>query len=169
MSQDNLNPVIPTSRAENYLNNIRLALAAIRTLHSGSSAPTVTSAYQMWADTTTGVLKQRNAADDGWVVVRPLAGTGPVWAAKSSNFVADPEEASGYIVDCSSAIVVATLPPASTKCSFVFKRVDATPSGFTLTIEADSGETIDGDADYDIELQYESVNVSSDGTEWWIY
>ena len=52
------------------LNN---ALAAIVSLNSGASAPTTTYAYQPWADTTTGLLKLRNAANTGWVTVGTLA------------------------------------------------------------------------------------------------
>lgn len=52
------------------LNN---ALAAIVSLNSGATAPTTTYAYQPWADSTTGLLKLRNAANTGWVTVGTLA------------------------------------------------------------------------------------------------
>ena len=48
------------------LNN---ALAAIVSVNSGASAPSTTYAYQLWADTTAGQLKQRNAANSAWVVI----------------------------------------------------------------------------------------------------
>lgn len=48
------------------LNN---ALAAIVTNNSNATEPATTYAYMWWYDTTAGQLKQRNAADDGWVVV----------------------------------------------------------------------------------------------------
>jgi hypothetical protein len=48
------------------LNN---ALLAIVGQNSGASAPTTTFAYQIWADTTTGLLKQRDAANASWVVI----------------------------------------------------------------------------------------------------
>lgn len=43
------------------------ALAALFSLSSGATAPSVTVAYQWWADTANGILKQRNAANTGWV------------------------------------------------------------------------------------------------------
>ena len=54
------------------LNN---ALAAIVSLNSGASAPTTTFAFQLWADTTTGLLKIRNAANSAWVTVGTMAST----------------------------------------------------------------------------------------------
>lgn len=51
------------------LNN---ALQAIATVNSGSTAPTSTYAYQLWADTAAGKLKQRNSANSGWVEIGTL-------------------------------------------------------------------------------------------------
>ena len=45
------------------LNN---ALAAIVSQNSSSTEPSTTYAYQLWADTTDGVLKIRNAANSAW-------------------------------------------------------------------------------------------------------
>lgn len=53
------------------LNN---ALAAIVSQNSGASAPSTTYAYQWWADTTTGLLKLRNAANNGWITLFQLDG-----------------------------------------------------------------------------------------------
>jgi len=54
------------------LNN---ALLAIVSQNSGATAPPTTYAYQWWADTTTGLLKIRNAANSAWVTVGTLAST----------------------------------------------------------------------------------------------
>jgi hypothetical protein len=54
------------------LNN---ALSAIVSLNSGASAPTTTFAFQLWADTTTGLLKIRNSANSAWVTVGTMADT----------------------------------------------------------------------------------------------
>ncbi len=54
------------------LNN---ALAAIVSQNSGATEPTTTYAYQWWADTTTGLLKLRNAANNAWITLRELDGT----------------------------------------------------------------------------------------------
>jgi hypothetical protein len=51
------------------------ALAAIATNNSGATEPTTTYAYQWWPDTTTGLLKIRNAANSAFVTVGTLAST----------------------------------------------------------------------------------------------
>lgn len=73
------------------LNN---ALAAIVSLNSGSVAPTTTYAYQPWADTTTGLLKLRNAANTSWITIGTLASTnlglvvGPTGAGTADQVLA---------------------------------------------------------------------------------
>ena len=54
------------------LNN---ALAAIVSQNSGATEPATMYAYQWWADTTTGLLKLRNAANSAWITLRELDGT----------------------------------------------------------------------------------------------
>ena len=54
------------------LNN---GLAAIVSQNSGAAQPSTTYAYQWWADTTAGMLKQRNAANNAWINIRLLDGT----------------------------------------------------------------------------------------------
>jgi hypothetical protein len=49
------------------------ALAAIISNNSGATEPATKYAYQWWADTTTGLLKIRNAANNAWVTVGTLA------------------------------------------------------------------------------------------------
>lgn len=63
------------------LNN---ALAAIVSANSGASAPSTTYAYQLWADTTAGLLKQRNAANSAWVTIGTLGTTNWGLAALAS-------------------------------------------------------------------------------------
>jgi len=47
--------------------DLNLAFAAILSQNSGATAPTTTKPFMFWYDTTTGVLKMRNAADTAWV------------------------------------------------------------------------------------------------------
>jgi hypothetical protein len=48
-------------------------LAAIVSNNSGATEPATMYAYQWWADTTAGLLKIRNAANNAWVTVGTLA------------------------------------------------------------------------------------------------
>ena len=51
------------------------ALAAIVSNNSSATQPATMYAYQWWADTTTGLLKQRNAANSAWITIGTLAST----------------------------------------------------------------------------------------------
>ena len=53
--------------------DINNALAALMSNNSGATAPSTTFAYMWWPDTTTGLMKQRNAADSDWVSKGTLA------------------------------------------------------------------------------------------------
>lgn len=69
MSQDyrELQPADLLSDSRGYLNE---TADALRTAFAGAAEPTVKVAYMLWLDTTTGLLKQRNAGNDAWIVVR---------------------------------------------------------------------------------------------------
>ena len=48
-------------------------LAAIVSNNSGATEPATMYAYQWWADTTAGLLKLRNAANNAWITIGTLA------------------------------------------------------------------------------------------------
>ena len=52
--------------------DLNSALAAIVSNNSGATAPSPTYAYQLWADTTTNLLKLRNSANSAWITVGDL-------------------------------------------------------------------------------------------------
>ncbi len=61
--------VIDNQSFPNTRSDINNALAAIVSNNAGASAPTTTYAYQLWYDTTTDILKIRNADDDAWITL----------------------------------------------------------------------------------------------------
>ena len=73
MSQNTL--VIADGTGAEVLAELTQAFDTVATLNSGSAAPAETYAFMWWADTTTGMLKIRNAADTDWVTVGTLAST----------------------------------------------------------------------------------------------
>src|SRR4051794_23742964 len=91
--------VIANASGATVRGDINDELAALFGLSSGASAPSTTIAYQLWADTTNGVLKRRNAANSAWVVVGPLAST--MVQAKSVNYTVLPGDF-GTLIDCTS-------------------------------------------------------------------
>ena len=55
---------------------INAALQALASCSAGTSEPTTTYAYQLWADTANNLLKHRNAANDAWITLGALGSAG---------------------------------------------------------------------------------------------
>ena len=56
-----------------FRGDVNDALAAIVSQNSGTAEPSPTFAFQLWADTTNGLLKIRNSANNAWVTIGTLA------------------------------------------------------------------------------------------------
>jgi hypothetical protein len=52
--------------------DLNSALSAVVSQNSGATEPATMFAYMLWADTTAGLLKQRNAGNTGWITVGTL-------------------------------------------------------------------------------------------------
>jgi len=65
--------VIANGTGSSVRSDLNDALAAIVSNNSSSSEPATKYAYQWWADTSSGLLKQRNAANNAWVTIGTLA------------------------------------------------------------------------------------------------
>lgn len=57
-----------------FRSDLNNALAAIVSQNSGAVEPSVTYAYMPWADTTAGVMKLRNGANNAWITLYQLDG-----------------------------------------------------------------------------------------------
>jgi len=68
-----------------FLADLNAALYAIVTQNSGATAPSPTYPYQLWADTTSGKLKMRNASNTAWLDVMTLANAKAIAAATADN------------------------------------------------------------------------------------
>lgn len=64
--------IIANQSGAGFRSDLNNALAAIVSQNSGASEPSTMYAYQIWGDTTTGLLKQRNAANSAWVTIGTL-------------------------------------------------------------------------------------------------
>lgn len=60
---------IANQTASNARADINLALKALGSLSSGSSAPSTTYANMLWYDTSANILKMRTEANDAWINV----------------------------------------------------------------------------------------------------
>lgn len=120
MSQHDLsiaNQGFPAFRAD--LND---ALQALGSLSAGTSAPATVYAYQLWADTTTGLLKIRNAANSAWVTIGTLASTGLglVDPTTVTTFTAAQTFNSGTLKLAGSTSGAATLNPPAVASTYTY-------------------------------------------------
>ena len=67
--------IIANQSGAAFRTDLNNALAAIVSNNSNSSSPATTYAYQWWADTSAGVLKIRNSANNAWIELLQLDGT----------------------------------------------------------------------------------------------
>ncbi|MEN7529347.1 phage tail protein [Cupriavidus sp. DL-D2] len=67
MSQHNF--IVANQAGASYRADVNNALQALASHSSGAAAPPTPYAYQMWADTNTGLLKIRNGANSAWVTL----------------------------------------------------------------------------------------------------
>lgn len=72
------------------------------------------------------------------------------------------------IGDASGGNRTFTLPTAASAKwrKYIIKKKDATVN--TITIDADGAETIDGALTFVLTVQYQAIEIQSDGTQWWI-
>lgn len=66
--------VIDNQSGSAFRSDLNNALSAIVSTNSGGSAPSTTYAYMVWADTTTGIRKMRNGANNAWINIGDLSG-----------------------------------------------------------------------------------------------
>jgi hypothetical protein len=67
--------IISNQSGSGFRSDLNSALSAIATQNSGSTAPSTTYAYELWADSATGLLKRRNAANSAFIDLGTLDGT----------------------------------------------------------------------------------------------
>ena len=61
--------ILDDATGANFRLDLNNALKAIVTNNSNSNEPTISFAYQMWADTSTNILKIRNSSNTEWIDV----------------------------------------------------------------------------------------------------
>lgn len=109
-----------------FRNDANAALQALASQSSGASAPSPTFPCQVWGDTGTGRLKQRNAANTAWLDKGPL--DAPLRdAASQGEFIADTGAAGAYVCN-----FVPTLTARSESTPLRFKAANANPGACTI-------------------------------------
>jgi hypothetical protein len=69
-----------------------------------------------------------------------------------------------YVIDCTSGTFTVTLPASSGRTGRIL--IIKNSGAGTITVDGNASETIDGAATYAISVQYGTVQIMSDGTNW---
>ena len=133
------------------INNV---LDAVVSQNSGSSEPSTTFSYQYWADTTAGLLKIRNGANNAWVTVGALDAANLGLATLASPALTGnptaPTPASGdndtsvattafvkTLVDSAVATAVGNLTDSQMPAGSVVQVINASWGGYQDTTSSD--------------------------------
>lgn len=129
MSQHDYNLIDQSGAA--FRSDLNLNLQAIAENNSGLTEPTTMFAYQWWADTTSGYLKQRNAANTGWIVKQKLS-SDMISAIQKQEFTAFTTAGTSTAYTLTTSPVLAAL--TTNEC---FKVTFHTASGAAPTLARD--------------------------------
>jgi len=69
-----------------------------------------------------------------------------------------------YVIDCTSGTFTVTLPASSGRTGRIL--IIKNSGAGTITVDGNASETIDGAATYSLSVQYATVQIMSDGTNW---
>lgn len=170
MAQDGGDPVIANAQEQLSVSRAKISdgIKAVRSLHSGASAPSVTIDHQLWADTTTDIVKQRTAANDAWRNLW-MEDAGPVAVipyAKTASFTVD--QPGVYLCDATAGAIVATLPAASASKGWFILIVKTDSGGNNVTVTRAGSDTIEGATTVALSAQYQKwAGYNSGATPWY--
>lgn len=128
-----------------FRSDLNNELQALVTLSSGAAAPGTTYAHQLWADTTSGLLKKRNAANSGWVVVRTLDESFVL--SRSTNTILGASDVGKTVAATSTFTQTLTAVATLGDGWWINYRNDGTG---TITLDPNSTEQIDGATTVDL-------------------
>jgi len=166
MSQSNYN--IPNQSAPNVRAQLNAVFGSIATNNSGSTAPSTTFAYQWWYDTSTSLLKMRNAANSAWINIARFDQSGGVFQLLDDTpIVTTSGTAAGLLGDQATATWVAgtsttesLVSPAKVKAA-----VEALATVNTSTVlAAIAGASVGGVGTYIVAWNATTTEVAVGGT-----
>jgi hypothetical protein len=96
-------------------------------------------------------------------VTGPIKGTGfrQAYVTKTGAYTATNDD---YVIDCTSGTFTVTLPASSGRTGRIL--IIKNSGAGTITVDGNASETIDGAATYSLSVQYATVQIMCDGTNW---
>ena len=135
------------------LNN---GLAAIASQNSGAAQPSTTYAYQWWADTTTGLLKLRNSANNAWITLFQLDGEWTTLAIENGTAAAP----SLYFKD--SGTDTGLFSPGADQFGIATGGVERVEFGNTEVVFNDGGADVDFRVEGDTKSNLFKIDAGTD-------
>jgi hypothetical protein len=89
------------------------------------------------------------------------AGFKQAYVTKTGAYTATNDD---YVIDCTSGTFTVTLPASSGRTGRIL--IIKNSGAGTITVDGNGAETIDGAATYSLAVQYATVQIISDGTNW---
>jgi hypothetical protein len=83
------------------------------------------------------------------------------YVAKTGAYTATNDD---YVIDCTSGTFTVTLPASGARTGRIL--IIKNSGAGTITVDGNGAETIDGAATYSLAVQYATVQIMSDGTNW---
>lgn len=120
------NQAFPAFRAD-----LNTALQALASLSWGPTEPTTKYVYQLWADTTTGFLKMRNAANSAWIILWELSKQGLIAQDCGSIYAADAEASDAYVISMTPTVTALTVGQL-----LIFKANTSNTGACSLAVDA---------------------------------
>jgi hypothetical protein len=116
--------------------------------------------------TATGRILANTTTDNGvdeLQVNGSISGIGfkQAYVTKTGAYTATNDD---YVIDCTSGTFTVTLPASSGRTGRIL--IIKNSGAGTITVDGNGAETIDGAATYAISVQYGTIQIMSDGTNW---
>ena len=120
----------------------------------------------IFAGTSSGKVTINTSSDNGvdeLQVNGSISGIGfkQAYVTKTGAYTATNDD---YVIDCTSGTFTVTLPASSGRTGRIL--IIKNSGAGTITVDGNSSETIDGAATYSIAVQYGTIQIMSDGTNW---
>jgi hypothetical protein len=114
----------------------------------------------------TGVLVVNSgtwSGNDELEVNGSISGIGfkQAYVTKTGTYTATTDD---YVIDCTSGTFTVTLPASSGRTGRIL--IIKNSGAGTITVDGNGAETIDGAATYSLAVQYATIQIISDGTDW---
>jgi hypothetical protein len=148
--------IIANQSGAAFRSDLNNGLAAIVSQNSGAAQPSTTYAYQWWADTTTGLLKIRNAANNAWITLFQLDGEWTTLALENGTAAAP----SLYFKD--SGTDTGIFSPGADQLGIATNGVERVEFGTTEVVFNDGGADVDFRVEGDTNADLFKVDAGAD-------